>query len=148
MGRRNFKRVAGASVGRVAVSCYQCQKCFGVVPVRAKSYQCPHCLAEPAQWAHFASKGEAGRWALLTMQRDKGTISDLERQRRVPLHAINPAGLKEKIGLWIADFTYCRFGQEVWEDYKGGAFLDPLIEWKLRHVKVEYGIDVKIVTGS
>ena len=142
MARRPHKptlrRLSGADIARARV--YVCSWC-GAWNERGH----PDCLAckRPASWLVFDSPGEAKRWAELNLQLAHGMISELQRQVRLALLAPNPAGLPERVGHYVADFTYRDdAGQKIIEDYKGGAITD-LAAWKLRHVAVQYGVTVK-----
>jgi hypothetical protein len=96
----------------------------------------------------FASKKEARRWGQLQLLARAGTLTDLRRQVRLPLHAHGGA----LVGHYVADFVYLEGGETVIEDVKGaprtssGAIgRTDLYEWKRRHVAAEYGYAIREV---
>lgn len=95
-------------------------------------------------WELFKSRKEARRWLALLAAQDAGAVRNLDRQRRINLHVVRPDGLKEKIGVYIADFVYDRAaGGQVVEDVKG--YREDLYLWKKRHLEAEYGIRLEEV---
>lgn len=100
----------------------------------------------------FQSRREAKRWiALKQEERFGGSIRNLRRQVRYPLHATRADGLKVKIGAYVADFVYERRraagsmaasikGDAEWfevvEDAKGHR--TDTYKWKKHHFEVEY----------
>lgn len=91
---------------------------------------------------HFQSRREAKRWIALQQElRFGGTLRNLRRQVRYPLHAIRPDGLKVKIGAYVADFVYERcikpsIWTEIIEDAKGHR--TDTYKWKAKHFAAEY----------
>jgi hypothetical protein len=92
----------------------------------------------------FASKGESTRWHELKLMERAGLIVELDRQRRFRLNAEGG----QKVGEYVADFTYRqRPGMQfVVEDYKG--FPTPLYLWKRRHFEAQYGIKITEVRAK
>lgn len=94
----------------------------------------------------FHSKAEARRYGELKLLQKAGEIRDLTLQPRFPLHAGDLD--RTVVGDYVADFGYERLrenkaSERITEDVKG---MDtPLSRWKRRHVKAEYGIDIRIV---
>lgn len=91
----------------------------------------------------FASKREAGRYRELKLLLNVGAIANLRLQVPYVLHAQGGT----KVGIYRADFVYW-VGEsgdehEVVEDAKG--FPTPLYQWKKRHMKAEYGIEIREV---
>ncbi len=92
----------------------------------------------------FHSMGEAARWQHLKLLERVGRIYAVERQ--VPFVLRADGG--EEVGKYVADFTYSDKSVHGWtviEDFKG--FDTPLSRWKRKHVKAQYGIEVRI-TGK
>lgn len=88
----------------------------------------------------FPSKAEANRYAFLKLLVRAGEIKDLKLQ---PKYALKVNG--ELIGNYIGDFEYVETNTNsaVLEDVKGVA--TPIFKWKAKHLKAQYGIDVRIV---
>ena len=91
----------------------------------------------------FDSQGEARRWAELQLLERAGEITSLQRQ--VPF-ALNVAG-GGTVGKIVIDFCYFdkRTNQKVVEDFKGHP--TPLALWKIKHFRLQYGIDI-VITRS
>jgi hypothetical protein len=89
-----------------------------------------------------ASKKEAARWVFLRDLEDKEVISELERQIRFPLHV---QGVR--IGTYVADARYvvARTNERIVEDTKSKATITALFRRNKKHMKIEYGVDVKEV---
>lgn len=146
-GRHRFKGEGRGAIASLAIAIYACEGC-GLWAGAAKPAQCMGCGR--MDFVRFDSKAEAKRWAQLELMQASGLISDLRRQVRFGLHAASmivdrPAVVAQKIGDYIADFTYQEDGKTVIEDAKGGAITD-LASWKLRHMHAQYGVEVKLVT--
>lgn len=101
----------------------------------------------------FASKAEARRWSELRVLERVGEITDLKRQPSFALMAaIVEGGLTNInegrvtgmriVGEFRADFSYRERGQLVVEDVKGMRTL-ALAAWKIRHMKAQYGVEVR-----
>ena len=90
----------------------------------------------------FASKAEAHRYRQLLLLEKAGEIAGLYLQPRYELHA--GESLKA-IGAYVADFSYTdvRAGLVVVEDVKG--MQTPLYKWKKRHMRAQYGIEIREV---
>ncbi|MEM7317343.1 MAG: DUF1064 domain-containing protein [Planctomycetota bacterium] len=90
----------------------------------------------------FDSKAEYKRWCELKLLEKAGHIDLLERQVPYVLHAG-----RIPIGKIIIDFRYREPGFGfVLEDKKGGkATQTRLFKWKAKHLKAEYGHDIRIV---
>lgn len=89
----------------------------------------------------FDSQREAARYHELKLLGLAGEIRNLEFQPRFPLHANGV-----QIGTYRADFAYeetTRYGGwfRVVEDVKG--FKTPMYRWKAKHLKAEYGIQIR-----
>jgi hypothetical protein len=88
----------------------------------------------------FASKREANRFEVLSDELVRGLISHFGLQPEFQLHAIGPDGVSHVIGRYIADFTYRRNGQTIFEDAKG--MRTPLYKWKKKHTELEYAVEI------
>lgn len=131
------KRANGA-IGLKFNACYRCDKCGS--QHRKKVAQ---CICGNMTFTHFHSEAEASRYSTLLLYQERNVISNLRRQVRIPLHTRGPDGLNKKIGLYIADFEYeDDAGKRVIEDVKG--LITDMADWKIRHVKAEYDITVKL----
>ena len=106
-------------------------------------------IKETVDGITFHSRKEANRYRELRLLEKAGEIHDLQLQSRYDL-TVGPS-LATKIGEYRADFQYCECrradkcaqSQVVVEDVKG---MDtPLSKWKRKHVKAQYGIEVRIV---
>jgi hypothetical protein len=86
----------------------------------------------------FDSKAEARRYGDLKLMEQAGEIRELVLQ---PRYDLTVQGVT--IGKYIADFAYIdnKTGARIVEDVKGVK--TPLYRWKKRHVKAQYGIDVR-----
>jgi hypothetical protein len=92
----------------------------------------------------FASKREAARWQALNMMVRAKMIQNLQRQVAFDLNAYNEEKAAfVRVGRYFADFTYYENGAYVVEDAKG--MKTELYRWKKKHLKAEYGIDIKEV---
>lgn len=89
----------------------------------------------------FPSRREAKRYFTLRTMQHAGLIKSLELQPRFDLHAASG----ELVGRYVADFRYIEQTESGWhcivEDVKG--FRTDLYKWKRRHVKAEYGIEIR-----
>lgn len=87
----------------------------------------------------FDSKREHARWQELCLLERQGVIRDLRHHVTYPLH-VNGAVLCR----YEADFVYtlAATGREVVEDSKGVQ--TPVFKLKAKHMRLEYGIEVKI----
>lgn len=104
-------------------------------------------------WELFKSKKEARRYVGLRMLERAGQVKGLKRQVRIDLLVTRPDGLKQKIGVYVADFTYQeRVGLDgplevggIWvtiiEDAKGYA--EDLYKWKKAHVEAQLGVQIR-----
>lgn len=90
----------------------------------------------------FDSLKEAERWKLLRLSQIAGRITNLERQVKYALHVNG-----ELIGHYISDFEYQNeTGQLIVEDVKSKHTRnDPLYRWKAKHIRAQYGIEIKEV---
>lgn len=85
----------------------------------------------------FDSKRELKRWLELKLLERAGEIHGLERQVRIPLHALGGG----TVGHYVADFRFIQPGKGVVVmDAKG--MRTPLYAWKARHFKAEYGVEI------
>lgn len=103
----------------------------------------------------FASKKEALRYCGLRLLEKAGEIWDLELQPKFPLVVASTTGtvmgaakalagtFDGRIGEYRGDFAYHDRSGRVVEDVKGCD--TPLSKWKRRHVRAQYGIEVRIV---
>lgn len=121
-------------------------------------------------WLKFDSTREARRYVELRGRELTGDVSSLRRQVRIPLHAAHIAlsfqvslpddrrGLwkmgigdssSDVVGHYVADFVYLEPEPGVrpvkWrlvvEDAKG--WKTDTYKWKKRHVKAQYGIEIR-----
>ncbi len=96
----------------------------------------------------FASKAEAKRYGELRALQAAGVIFGLSLQQRFPLTTLQPgATVVERIGDYIADFTYSRSADDtlVVEDVKG--MRTAVYNWKARHFAIEYGFAITEIGG-
>lgn len=96
-----------------------------------------------AHGIRFRSKREADVWGLRLLAEQAGVIRYLRRQVPFVLHADGG----KVVGKYIADHVYEERQGDNWvlvvEDVKG--FPTPLYGWKRRHVRAEYGIEIREV---
>lgn len=110
--------------------------------VRSK-YRAKPCVIDGIR---FDSLIEGERYGYLKLFERAGEICDLEIKPKFSL--VCPPD-DQPVGSYIADFGYRRVpepgvkGMRVVEDVKG--VITPLARWKLRHFKLQYGHEVKIV---
>lgn len=147
-GRHRFRSEGKGRIASLAVAIYVCDNC-GLWVGAAKPAQCQACGF--MNFTRFDSRAEAKRWAELELMQSAGLISELRRQVRYPLHAAamnenQPAILAQRVGEYVADFTYRENGKLVVEDAKGAAITD-LASWKLRHFHAQYGFQVKLIAA-
>lgn len=91
----------------------------------------------------FASKAESVRYGWLRLKQRINEISELRVHTPWELHVCNiETGEITIVGRYVSDFDYQESGALVVEDVKGMTSL-PLFQWKSRHMKAEYGVDVK-----
>lgn len=90
------------------------------------------------QGLKFDSKGELQRYLFLLDCQERGLISDLQRQVRIPLIADD-----QLVCHYIADFEYRRGGEVITEDYKG--VLTDSFRIKAKLFKAFYLRDIKII---
>lgn len=101
----------------------------------------PRKYKNSALWVgdqHFDSKKEARRYADLLLMQSARAISGLIIHPRFPL---NVSGVH--IGDYIADFQYYERGQRIVEDVKSPPTRTALYRWKIKHLKAQYGIEVR-----
>jgi hypothetical protein len=83
----------------------------------------------------FDSKAEAARYSVLACLERNGDIEDLR------IHPVFPLVVNDqKIGKYIADFSYIENGREIVEDVKGVK--TPVYRLKKKLVKAIYGFDI------
>lgn len=110
---------------------------------------CPRCSAPTLRI--FDSTAEFGRAQELKILQDQGVIKDLEYQTRFRLHAPDfETNEPVEVTSYLADFTYFETFPDGTEDYvvedvKGKGVITDMAVMKLKWLKAEYGIDVKIV---
>jgi len=105
-------------------------------------YQADAGPPPPMAWK-FDSRKEAERYVELVLEQRGGKISGLAVQPRYSLHAIGAYdNVVHVVGEYRADFAYVRGGQVVVEDVKSPASKTPIYEWKVKHLRAEYGIEV------
>lgn len=92
----------------------------------------------------FDSQAEADRWWDLCHLERAGVIRDLEVHPRIPLSV---GGVQ--IGHYVGDFRYVdvESGRTVIEDVKSPITKTPIYEWKKRHVRAQYGIEITEVAA-
>ncbi len=86
----------------------------------------------------FDSKREAAVYAQLKLLQQAGKITALVVHPRFPLDAAS----FETVGHYEADFSFTENEREKIVDVKG--FDTPLSNWKRRHFKAQYGIEVEV----
>jgi hypothetical protein len=138
--RKQF--VPGADIGRRARPLWRCVGCglqheaTDPSGKRSKPVSCYSCGRMDFEFFH--SRTEANRFAQLLLMEKAGEVSEVRRQVPFPLNAVAANGLVTKIGDYVADFVYRdKAGELVIEDRKGGDLIDPLADWKLRHMAAQ-----------
>lgn len=92
----------------------------------------------------FDSKREAARWVELRRQAMAGEITDLQRQVPFDLTVFDsqhPERGFQRIGTYVADFTYRHEQTLVVEDSKG--MKTDIYKWKKKHFELEYGFKIR-----
>jgi uncharacterized protein DUF1064 len=90
----------------------------------------------------FDSKLEAKRYGELKLLELAGHISKLKVHEFFELSAHG-----HHVGHYVADFAYATPTEQlVMEDCKCHATKTTLYRWKKRHVKAQYGIDIREIT--
>lgn len=87
---------------------------------------------------YFPSGKEAQRYLDLQLLQKAGAITGLILHPRYPLEVMSVV-----LGEYIADFQYYERGQKVVEDVKSKITRTPIYRWKIRHLKAQYGIEVR-----
>ena len=130
---------ASASVARPKVRKYRNAPTFVLSNLRL-------CEADagplPLGASLFASRKEAERFVELVLEQRDGKISGLTVQPRYALHVLGANHVMHVIGEYRSDFAYVRGGRVVVEDVKSPASKTPIYEWKVKHLRAEYGIEV------
>lgn len=101
----------------------------------------PRKYKNSALWVgdqHFASRKEARRYQDLLLMQSAGAITGLAIHPHFPL---NVSGVH--IGDYVADFQYFERGARVVEDVKSPPTRTALYRWKIKHLKAQYGIEVR-----
>ena len=81
----------------------------------------------------YHSKKEANYAFKLDLLIQAGELKGVERQVRIPLHAVGG----KKVGYYIVDFKVTRPDNTVYYvEVKG--FWTPLAKWKVKHFELEY----------
>lgn len=95
----------------------------------------------------FHSKREAARYAELLLLEKAGEISDLTLQPAFDLKVVGGfvKDIITTIGKYSADFRYFDYSSNTWviEDVKSPPTKTPIYRWKVKHLKAQYGIEVK-----
>ena len=94
---------------------------------------------------YFHSMKEARRFVLLRRYEEVRAIAKLSRQTRFPLQTMNTRGERVTIGVYVADVVYEEDGRTVIEDVKGPARREDLYLWKKRHLRAQYGLEIREV---
>ena len=89
------------------------------------------------------SQGEARRYAELKLLERAGKIESLQRQVAFDLSVAGSGGT---VGRIIVDFVYLENGKRVCEDFK--SVTPALSAWKMKHFRLQYGIDILITRAS
>ena len=91
----------------------------------------------------FDSKLEMRRFGELQTMQAGGLISELKVHPEFALHAPTSSGQLERVGSYIADFSYQRNGKLCCEDCKSAPTRRlAMFRWKVHHLKLEYNLDV------
>jgi len=91
----------------------------------------------------FASKVEARRYLELKSLLNAGTITDLQLQTTFILApGCVILGRKHSPMIYLADFVYCRDGQQVIEDVKGSKIVEQVYSLKRHLMKTVLGLDI------
>lgn len=145
--RRARRQISGTAKGAVARKVWICQKC-NFSHTRKPGWDCGFLGCNGREFKFYDSKAEATRGAELEMLQRAFKVSNLIKQPRFDLHAINAKSLKPvKIGFAKLDFQYdLPDGTTVYEDYKG-AVDTALSAWKRKHIEAEYNIKVTLTGG-
>ena len=97
----------------------------------------------------FHSKAEARRYQELKLLERAGEIIDLRIQPSYDLCAWQN-GNAPVVGVYRADFSYfdVRHRKGVVEDVKSPPTRTSLYRWKIKHLRMQYGIEVAEVYAS
>jgi hypothetical protein len=108
-----------------------------------------HAKATVVDNIRFHSQKEARRYQELKLLEKAGEIWDLEIQPKFPLRAPSEKTLAgtfpDQVGLYLADFAYRDRTGRVVEDVKSPPTRTALYRWKKRHMKIQYGIEIREV---
>lgn len=135
-----------AALARVALSA-QGHVMTRLTPARRSKYGAQRTTVSGLS---FASKAEARRYAELVLLQKAGEIDKLATQPSYPLYAARlPSGDLEAVGHYRADFKYWDRVTQQWivEDVKGMRTL-PLSAWKMKHLRLQEGIEVREIRNS
>ena len=144
-GRFNSKHQAL----QLAIHCWACQNC-GTQHKKKKPVVCQGCGSDA--FFHFASVGEANKFAELAMLQNAGKLSDLRLQVPFPVYpgapgALSVAKLGKPVFKYIADFVYRdEHGKKVVLDYKGStSHVTDLFKLKKKIIEAMYQIEIVLV---
>lgn len=98
----------------------------------------------------FDSKRESERYSELKLLEKSGEIINLRLQPEFSLCVWRPDHSDIRtVGKYVGDFAYTVPGYrpmldiEVVEDVKSPATRTPIYRWKIKHLRLQYGIEVK-----
>lgn len=93
----------------------------------------------------FDSAKEARRYQELKLLERAGEVRNLTVQPRFPLSvSTDGAAAPQQIGVYRADFAYDTSAGSVVEDVKSPPTKTPLWRWKVKHLRAQYGIEVRV----
>jgi len=147
-GRAGYrlKTQSGRDVGARAKPVWRCNGCGAWHEV--KPVQCIDTECGRMDFQHFASKSEAKQFSELLLRKAAGEITDIVIQPSFEL-AVTPVagGQPVIIGRANLDFSYTRLadGARVVVEVKGAADTD-LSRWKRKHLEVQFGIVVEVIS--
>ncbi len=148
-----LRRFHGNRVGARAQPVHVCQSCGAWqvdirtrLPLDRPDFYCMASGCNGTTFERFASKAEAKGYASLLLRVATGELSDLELQPRFPLHAPTPAGGRELVWTYVADFgaRMVATGKRIVIDVKGDADTH-ISAAKRKHAQAEYGIEIHIM---
>lgn len=147
-GRAGYrlKTLSGRDVGARAKPVWRCNGCGAWHDT--KPVQCIDTKCGRMDFAYFSSRSEAKCFSMLLLRKAAGEIADIVIQPSFDLVVTPVAGGQPMIiGKANMDFSYTRStdGACVVVEVKGGADTD-LSRWKRKHLEVQLGIVVEVIS--
>lgn len=143
-GWQNFRHSTDQTFAQHAIKVFICRGC-GHWHERVKPAA---CTCGRMDYDEFPSRGEAKAWMRLRLRVERGEISDLERQVRIPLLTVHHrTGKPVAWGDYVADFRWrdVQTGETVLAECKPGGQMTYESQLKIRCVEA-MGIPVTMLT--